>query len=128
MLKSTKWINSFLDTNKLTPPEAAELAGKLLFLSTTMFATGRTAMVCIYGRPHSQTSNTKLTHALIASLRTLLTRCIVFSREVDSNMPIIYADDSSNWETADSHQDAQKNYQRPGLRRQHPQCQTVGGQ
>ena len=125
-----------MESNKLTPTEAAELAGKLVFLNTTMFGkTGRTAMVCIYGRQHSPTSNTKTIHAMTASLRTLMTvvtssppRCVVFRRKMDNNMPVIYADAFFELGDADSLQDAQKKYQRPGIRKQHPQCQTDGEQ
>ena len=103
VLRITKWIQTFLDNNKLTPAEAAELAGKLVFLSTTMFGKlGRAALRCVYGRQHSPSPNTKLTRTIVAALRTLLSvittappRTICFrpsSSSATGRLPVIYAD------------------------------------
>lgn len=86
----------------MTPDEAAELAGKLVFLSTTMYGrVGRAQMKPIYGRQYSPKPNNKLTHALTSAMRALLhivtkspPRVLIFNVLATSpdGQPIIYAD------------------------------------
>ena len=71
--KITAAITKYITNNRLTPAEAAELAGKLVFLSTTMYGkVGRSQLKTIYGRQYSQKHNDKLTHALTSAMKVLL--------------------------------------------------------
>jgi hypothetical protein len=70
--KMTAAINKALTTNTLEHQDAAQMAGKLGFLSTTMFGKlGRAPTKAVFGRQHSPSWNTKLTSALKAALVTL---------------------------------------------------------
>ncbi len=58
--------------NHLSPHEAAQMAGKLVFLSTTVFGrVGRAATKPIYGRQYSPSPNQKLTKAIRDALLCL---------------------------------------------------------
>ena len=119
--KLRQFIKAAMENNELTQSQAATLAGKLAFVHTTLFGrVGRAATKPIYGRQHSRTFNTKLTHALTAALRTTLfiitkapPRTIKYAKEhvnwkalchpgsaiigsdrskVDQIVPVVYAD------------------------------------
>ena len=93
-------INKAIDHNRLTPAEAATLAGKLNFVSSSLFGRmGRSAVKAIYGRQHSPSPNDKLTFALRASMETIRhillhtpPKQIPMSLQPPPTPPVIYTD------------------------------------
>ncbi len=71
--KMTSAIQQCLHTDLLSSHDAETMAGKLVFLSTTMFGRmGRAATKPIYGRQYFTVRNRKLTHALRDALTAWL--------------------------------------------------------
>lgn len=73
--KITKVVTEVLDTNQLSPEQAQQLAGKVVFLQSSMFGSvGRAALHPLYGRAanHDGRDHVDLTHALRTALRALV--------------------------------------------------------
>jgi hypothetical protein len=93
------FIKNALDRNVLSKSEAAKLAGKLVFLQSTLFGRlGRSALKAIYGRQYSTTPNNKFMRAIRAALSVFLQfpstakpRSISLT-PLRSMVPLIYAD------------------------------------
>ena len=65
-------VDDSLRNNRLTPPQAATLAGKLAFLATTTSGRmGRAATKAIYQRQHSLDHRHQVDQQLRASLHTI---------------------------------------------------------
>ena len=97
--KLARFMNSAVHNNCLSPSEAAALAGKLTFVSTTTFGRcGRSQVKPIYARQHAHSSQSKLDTGLQAAMRDLV--CIIQTvppRRMDMSLssrrfPVCYAD------------------------------------
>ena len=92
-------IQTSFSNNELTPETAQKLAGKLMFLQTTVFGgTGKAALQVVYARSAQGCGNNSvLNHALRAALMTLhraLRQIVPRSLPVSSDIPVtvLYTD------------------------------------
>lgn len=99
--RTTEVMQKALRTNKLSPDSAQKLAGKLIFLTSTMFGQlGKAALQPIYARAHgmsSQDHSDALNGPLRSALRTLITLLSeisprVIPRKFHQPAVIIYTD------------------------------------
>jgi hypothetical protein len=99
-LKIRHMIQTALTTDRLTPTEAATMAGKLNFLATTVAGrVGRSATKLIYQRQHQLTGNNKLTPQLRMALEAILwltfnapPRTIPLTNKQHHAVPLVYTD------------------------------------
>ena len=73
--KITNTVAGVLASNQLVPEQAQQLAGKLVFLQSSLFGSvGRAALHPLYGRAanHEGRDHVDLTHALRTALRALV--------------------------------------------------------
>ena len=73
--KIAKVVNEVLETNQLSPEQAQQLAGKVVFLQSSLFGSvGKATLHPLYGRAtnHDGREHVDLTHALRTALRALV--------------------------------------------------------